>query len=398
MADKPKKPIKLMKSTFYNENETKQKLVDFIMRSETLSMGKETKRFEEAFAEKQGRNYAVMVNSGSSANLILLQALINLGKLKKGDKVGISALTWATNVMPIIQLGLVPVALDCELETLNISSRILKESIKDLDALFLTNVLGFSDDIPEIKKLCEAYDVVFIEDNCESLGSKIAGILLGNFGLASTFSFFVGHHLSTVEGGMVCTDDEELYHMLLMARAHGWDRHLPDHKVASLRDDHNIEDFFGKYTFYDLAYNVRPTDIQGFIGTTQLPYWDIIVKKREDNFNTIHEHIIKNSDLLPLTTDHMDIISNFAIPLIFKNKQKFNTYKDRFHKHHIEIRPIIAGDITKQPFYKKYSSDSSKENNKNSDYIHKNAFYFGNNPELTEEEIALIIKLIKKTA
>src|SRR3990167_10861047 len=196
--------IKLIKSSFYNEAETKQRLVEFISRAEILSMGTECKKFEKAFAEKQQRKHAVFVSSGSSANLLLIQALLNLGKLNKGDVVGVSSLTWATNVMPIIELGLTPLAIDCEVNTLNISPEKLNSAIPKINALFLTNVLGFSDRIDKIKEICREKNIIFLEDNCESLGSQVNGNLLGNFGLASTFSFFVGHHMSTIEGGMIC--------------------------------------------------------------------------------------------------------------------------------------------------------------------------------------------------
>ena len=219
--------ITLIKSTFLKEEETKKKLCDFIMNQSRLSMGDECLKFEKNFSRKQKRKRSVFVSNGSCANLLLLQALINMGRLEVGDKVLFSSLTWATNVMPIIQLGLVPVPLDCEINTLNTSSRTLKEELKkdkDVKCLFLTNALGFCDDIDEISKVCKDRGILLLEDNCESLGSEYKGKLLGNFGYASTFSFFVGHHLSTIEGGMIVTDDEYLYEMLVMARSHGWSR------------------------------------------------------------------------------------------------------------------------------------------------------------------------------
>jgi CDP-6-deoxy-D-xylo-4-hexulose-3-dehydrase len=251
--------IKLIKSSFYHEAETKQALTEFILSEDILSMNKECRKFEEAFAAKQERKYAVFVANGSVANLLLIQAMLNLGRLNKGDKVGFSALTWSTNVMPLIQLGLNPVAIDCNLETLNVSPENLDSRIKDIKALFLTNVLGFCDDIVQIKKMCDENDVILLEDNCESLGSKVNETLLGNFGVASTFSFFVGHHMSTIEGGMVCTDDEELHDYLVMARAHGWDRNLSPDKQQAFRAKAGVNDFYAKYTFYDIASNFRPT-------------------------------------------------------------------------------------------------------------------------------------------
>jgi len=386
--------IKLTKSSFYEETKTKKKLIDFIMNEEIFSMNKECIKFEKAFSKKQQRKYSVFVSSGSSANLVLIQALLNLNRIKKGDKIGVSALTWSTNIMPMIQLGLIPIMIDCALDTLNISVDTLQKRIDEIDGLFLTNVLGFSDNIEEIKKVCSEKDIVFIEDNCESLGSTAYGKLLGNFGLASTFSFFVGHHISTIEGGMVSTDDNELYDMLIMTRAHGWDRNLSEEKQQKLREANNLNSFFAKYAFYDLAFNARPTEINGFLGNTQITYLDEIVNKREQNFNQFNKEVVNNNDFLPLKINHMDKTSNFAMPLICKDKNIFEKYKKRFENAEVEIRPIIAGDMNQQPFYKKYVKDSEICNN--ADFIHKNGFYFGNNPELDIEEINLLCNLLKK--
>jgi len=236
--------IKLIKSTFLNEKKTKKLLCNFINKADMLSMSGECRKFEENFSKKQKRKFSVFVSSGSMANLVLIQSLLNLRMIKKKDRVGFSSLTWATNVMPLLQLGLRPVALDCEIETLNISPRILKKHIKSLRVLFITNVLGLSDKIGEIKSICAKNKIVFIEDNCESLGSVVDGKLLGNFGLASTFSFFVGHHLSTIEGGMICTDDKNLYDMLVLVRAHGWDRNLEPKSQKKLRNKYKINPFY----------------------------------------------------------------------------------------------------------------------------------------------------------
>ena len=162
--------IKLIKSSFYNEQATKEALADFILNEDILSMNGQCKQFEESFATKQGRKHAVYVSNGSVANLLLIQALLNIGVFKKGDRIGFSALTWPTNVMPLIQLGLEPVAIDCRLETLNVSPDNLKEYLGDIKGLFLTNVLGFADDIAGLKELCYSNVIVLIDDICESLG------------------------------------------------------------------------------------------------------------------------------------------------------------------------------------------------------------------------------------
>lgn len=386
--------IKLIKSSFYHEAETKQALADFILNQDILSMNAQCRQFEEAFAAKQQRKHAVYVSNGSVANLLLVQALLNLGRLQKGDKIGFSALTWPTNVMPLIQLGLVPVAIDCELDTLNVSPEKFAEYADDLKGLFLTNVLGFSDNLPEIKKMCDDRGIIFFEDNCESLGSQVDGTLLGNFGVASTFSFFVGHHMSTIEGGMVCTDDDELHDYLLMARAHGWDRNLSPESQAKLRAQAGISDFYAKYTFYDIASNFRPTEINGFIGNTQMPYWDEIVGKRVENFHRFADAMNQNDDFYHYDLSHMDAVSNFSMPIICKTPELAEQYRAKFEAAEVEIRPVIAGNMTKQPFYQKYVQDTAPR--PNSDLVHENGFYFGNNPEMTPEEIDTLCNLLQK--
>lgn len=379
--------IKLMKSTFHDETATKRALADFILGAKTLSMGEECARFERSFAAWHQRRRALFVTSGSAANLVLLQALLNVGRLRRGDRVGFSALTWATNVMPIIQLGLVPVALDCELNTLNVSPRTLAAG-GELRCLFLTNVLGFCDDLPGIAAACRERNIVLLEDNCESLGSRIGGRLLGNYGLASTFSFFVGHHMSTIEGGMVCTDDEELADAATMVRAHGWDRNLPAERQRKWRDEHRVDDFYAKYTFFDLAYNARPTEINGFIGNLQLPHLPEIVARRFANYKRFAAAGRRNGGMLPIRDGHMELISNFAMPVVFRERQGFERTRQAFTDAHIEIRPIIAGDMTRQPFYRKYVK--TPEPCPNSGLVHSQGFYFGNNPDLDEEELKTI--------
>lgn len=385
-------PIPLIKSGFYKEEETRRALAEFVLTAERFSMGSACAEFERMFAQEQGRRHAVYVTSGSAANLILLQALLNLGRLKAGDAVGFSALTWATNPMPIIQLGLRPVPLDCALSTLNLSPEILEQSVAGLRAVFVTNVLGFCDALDTVAERCREAGVLLLEDNCESLGSSLGGKLLGNFGEASTFSFFVGHHLSTIEGGMVCTDDPVLHEMLVMARAHGWDRNLSPEAQQRLRAEHGIDAFNARYAFYDLAYNTRPTEIQGFLGTRQLPYLEEMITLREGNFRRFAAALHARPDrYLPLNTDHMDRVSNFAMPVVCIDDTTADAARARFEKAGVEIRPVIAGDMTRQPFYRKYCPPASCPN---AGLVHRRGLYFGNNPEMTEEEISTLCSLL----
>jgi len=318
-----------------------------------------------------------------------------LGRLRKGDYVGFSAVTWSTNIMPLIQLGLKVIPIDIEIDTLNVSSNKLIEKLNKypVKMLFLTNLLGFCDDIDKIKEICDKKGIILTEDNCESLGTVYKGRKLGNFGLASTISFYVGHHLSTIEGGAICTDDEELETMLQIVRAHGWDRHLTKQKQLKIRVKHNVNStFYSRYTFYDLGYNLRTTEINGFIGNAQMKYIDEIINKRKNNFLRIAASIYKNTSMYyPIKYDHIDLISNFAVPVICRSQKIRNELVEKC-KDKIEIRPIVGGDMVLQPFFKKYVNNFVGEN-KNAKIVHEQGLYFGNNPELTEEEIDKIIKI-----
>lgn len=387
--------IKLIKSTFHNEKDTKEKLVSFISSAEVMSFGPQCLKFEKAFAKWQGRQHCSFVNSGSSANLAIIQCLLNLGRIRRGDKVGVSTLTWSTNVMPLIELGLKVVPIDVEIDTLNVSSAQLKKTLQTQEGikmLFLTNLLGFCDDIDEISNICEEQNIILVEDNCESLGTVYKGKKLGNYGLASTFSFYVGHHMSTIEGGAICTDDEEVSDMLSLVRAHGWDRNLAEQNQQKIRSRHNVNSsFYSRYTFYDLGYNLRPTEINGFIGNTQIPYLGEIIETRQNTFLEIAKIIYSQKDrFYPIRYNHLDVVSNFAFPVVCRSKKIRDELVEKCDGK-VELRPIVGGDMTKQPFFSKYEDVQLKDSN--AGLIHEQGLYFGNNPELTDTEKRKIITI-----
>jgi CDP-6-deoxy-D-xylo-4-hexulose-3-dehydrase len=361
-------------------------------------MGELTIEFEKQFAEWQGRKYAVMVNSGSSANLILIQALKNLEILKEKDKVAFSGLTWSTNIMPIIQMGFEPIPIDIDKETLNINMNDLFEKANGIKCLFLTNVLGFMPkDYHEIKMFCEDRNILLLEDCCESINSEIKAIndckfehalKVGNLGEASTFSFYCAHPVSTIEGGMIVTDDKNLYDMIKVCRAHGWIRNLDEKKKKKLKRIHCYKKDMENYTFIDLGYNLRPTEINAFLGLCQLPYFEEIANIRQSNFIEIMETYEQNEDFIKFDYSHLARICNFAIPLLCKTEQIKNKYLKRFEQNGIETRSIIAGDITLQPFWKKYIKKDYYL--KNTRFIHHCGFYFANNTDLTKEDLNLI--------
>jgi len=378
--------IPLVKESFFKEKLTKKELVKFIKNSHKFSMGEETKKFESSFSVFQNSKYSILFSSGSAANLALIQALKNLNYLKSGDSVAVSSLTWATNVMPLFQLGLKPVAIDIEIETLNISIQDLKKKYDQFGfkAIFLTNVLSFSCDMEELTYFCNQNNILLIEDNCESLGSEFKNKKLGNFGLAGTFSFFVGHQMSIIEGGCVVTDNFELYEMLKIVRAHGWARDM---------NNFNNSDFYSRFTFYDLAYNLRPGEINAAIGNFQLNFISENLEKRYKIFNKILKKVVKKNSLIPLKIQN-NFYAPFAFTLIFKEKSYCDRTIKLFEVEGIEIRPIISGNITKQPFFKKYSTEEFLL--PQCDIIHQQGFYFGINPSLSSNELKIILKLISQ--
>jgi CDP-6-deoxy-D-xylo-4-hexulose-3-dehydrase len=257
--------------------------------------------------------------------------------------------------------------------------------------IFLTNILGFCHDIDNIKEMCRKRKILLAEDNCEALGTVYKGKKLGNYGLASTFSFYVGHHMSTIEGGAICTDDIELANQLRIVRAHGWDRNLSEARQNSIRDKFKVNStFYSRYTFYDLGFNLRPTEINGFIGNVQLKYIDEITRKRNRNFKKFAVLYRYSEKYFPIKFNHIDFVSNFAIPVICKTKKIRDLLVDAC-SNRVEIRPIVGGDISSQPFFKKYAGLTF--DNPNARLVHEQGLYFGNNPELTKQEIQSIVKI-----
>ncbi len=389
--------IPLTKSTFLEEQTTKRELADFILGARRLSMDVKCFEFERAFAEYQGCQDAVLFNSGSSANLAMLQALRNLGRLEAGARIGFSCLTWSTNTMPIIQLGMTPVALDVDPATMNVMSHNLLQRLEDveLDALFLTNVLGFAGDLDVIRDLCNERRIILIEDNCESLGTELPSGRTGNFGVAGSFSFFVAHHMSTIEGGMACTSDPDLAEMLRIVRANGWDRNLTSAQQFKLRKRFHVKnEFEAKYTFYDLGFNLRPTEITGFLGLMQMRYLTQNIRQRQDNYLRLESVISTNPDLITLRHDHLTVLSSFALPVICRTPELRDHYAAQFSGAGVEIRPLIAGNMQRQPFYEKYVAKHYDV--PGADQLHDCGFYCGNYPELTEVDLETLTSCLRQ--
>jgi len=389
--------IPLMKNAFLEEYNTKNELAEFIKQTTKFSMGEHCALFETKFANFQGSKEGILLNSGGSACLVMLQTLKNMGKINNGDKIGFSGLTWSTNVMPIIQLGFTPVPIDCNPTTLNVMSYNLSERIKDTDlkVFFLTNVLGFAGDIINIKKICDENGIILIEDNCEALGTELDGKKTGTFGVMASHSFFIAHHMSTIEGGMITTNDDGLAEMARIVRANGWDRNLNSKQQLKWRKKYKINsELFAKYTFYDLAYNMKPTEITGFLGVLQMNYLKENISIRENNYMRLEIEVKNNSDIIDMNRSHISLLSSFAFPVVCKSADLKGRYLNQFSGAGIEVRPMIAGNIQNQPFYSKYVDEYYDL--QGVEELHKSSFYCGNYPELNESDLQIISSSLSK--
>ena len=352
-----------------------------------LTKGELTKQLEEKWAKKIGTKYSVFVNSGSSSILLTLAALKESGKLKN-NKIVVPALSWATDVSSPMLLGYDVTMCDCNLSDLSCDLEALEVIFKkeNPSTLILVSPLGLVPKMKEVIELCKQYDVLLLEDVCESMGSKYNEQYLGSFGFASFFSMYFGHHLSTIEGGFINTNDEDFYHLLLMMRSHGWDRDLPKWKQQELREDHASSDFDALYNFYVPGMNLRSTDLQAFIGLRAIDKLDRYSRIRRDNFNFYTNSIINNQ--LHLTERDKDFVSSFAIPIV--HPQRDSIFRDLQDKD-IEVRPLIAGNMANKPMWK-----GSKAGLKNCELIEANGFYIPNHQDLTQEDMNLIINVINK--
>ena len=386
--------IPLIRNIFRDERGTRRRLANWLNEGHRLTMGDQCREFERVFAAWHGEPNAVLFNSGASANLAIIQTLLNTGMLREGDRVAVSGLTWATNVMPLIQLGLQPVPVDIKLNTLNMSIKRVKAV--DVQCIFVTHALGLCTDMIELEQHCINNDIILIEDNCESLGTSVktgqSSGLLGTWGAMSSCSFYAAHHMSTIEGGMVLTDVPEYAQMLKMVRANGWDRALDNEQKKIMRAEHGVDDFSAAYTFYFPGYNLRPTEITGFLGCDQIKSLRDTVKKREDNFLDFMFAYEQNDDFIHFDFSHIDIISSFCLPVVCKTKELRDKYLVRFNEI-AETRPIIGGNITRQPFYERYTTRIPTLSS--TEHISECGFYIGNHPDLTVSEMNMIKGLLK---
>ncbi|EAH5484625.1 DegT/DnrJ/EryC1/StrS family aminotransferase [Campylobacter coli] len=383
----------MLASSTWDEKELQA--IQDVIKSDMFTMGKKVTEFEKDFAKFVGSKYAVMTSSGSTANLIATAALFYTKnpKLKKGDEVIVPAVSWSTTYYPLYQYGLKLKFVDIDLETLNYDLDALSSAISDKTKMIMVvNLLGNPNDFDAINDLIGGKDIILLEDNCESMGAEYKGSQAGTFGIMGTFSTFFSHHMATMEGGFVVTDDEELYHILLCLRAHGWTRNLPkENLVANKSDDWFSESF----RFVLPGYNVRPVEMSGAIGIEQLKKLPIFLKHRRENAKLFCEYFQNHPEFI--IQKEIGSSSWFGFSLVIRPNSKLQR-KDiikKLEENEIEYRPIVAGNFTKNDVMK-YFNYEIHGNLKNAQIIHKNGFFVGNHQVDINQEIDLLKNVLFK--
>ncbi|MQP24999.1 aminotransferase class V-fold PLP-dependent enzyme [Flavobacterium sp. LMO8] len=359
--------------------------INGVIAKDMYTMGEGVKQFEDDFAKFVNSKYAVMVNSGSSANLIAVAAMFYTKnpKLKRGDEVIVPAVSWSTTYYPLYQYGLKLKFVDVDLHTLNFDLDQLKLAVTDSTKMILAvNLLGNPNNFDAIKDIIGSKDIILMEDNCESMGAEFKGKQTGTFGLVGTFSTFFSHHMATMEGGLIVTDDEEMYHVMVCLRAHGWTRHLPKENKISNKSDNWFEESF---RFLLPGYNVRPVEMSGVIGVEQLKKLPSFLDQRRKNAE-LFISLFKDSNDFYIQKD-IDNSSWFGFSFIIKPESNLNRLDivKKLEENHIDCRPIVTGDFTKNEVLKYFDCEIFGEM-KNAQYLDKKGFFVGNHQiDLTEE-------------
>lgn len=385
---------KLASSTWdHKELEAIQQVIE----SDMYSMGEKVYEYEVAFANYFGSKYAIMTSSGSTANLLMIAAMFyskdETRRLQRGDEVIVPAVSWSTTYFPLQQYGLKVKFVDIDRGTLNIDLEKLEEAItENTKAILAVNLLGNPNDFDRINTIIADRNITLLEDNCESLGATYGDKYAGTFGLMGTFSSFFSHHIATMEGGCILTDDEEIYHILLSMRAHGWTRNLPKNNlVTGVKSD---DDFEESFRFVLPGYNVRPLEMSGAIGCEQIKKLPTLLAERRKN--ALYFTSLFREHPFVQIQDEISESSWFGFSLVLKEGSPISRSElvSLLKAHNIECRPIVTGNFLKNREVLEYFDFEVHGEMVNADYIDKNGLFVGNHHVDITREIDLLNKVI----
>jgi len=351
-----------------------------VISSGNFTMWEKVAEFETDFSRYIGSKYCLMVNSGSSANLLMIAALFYTKnqeiRLKRGDEVIVPAISWSTTYYPLYQYGLKIKFVDVDLETLNYDLNSLKDAVNENTRVVMAvNLLGNPNDFKLIRSIIDPFNIVLIEDNCESLGAKFEGKFAGTFGLMGSFSSFFSHHISTMEGGLIVTDNLELYHILLSLRAHGWTRNLPSENLVTGTKDSNS--FVESFRFVLPGYNVRPLELEGAIGVEQLKKLPSIIDNRRINGAKIQSALNNHPDILIQKEIGESSWFGFSLTIRPGSKLTRDLLLNKLNDLGFETRPIVTGNFAKNEVVKYFDYEIFGDLN-NANHIDQNGLFIGN--------------------
>lgn len=365
------------------------KLIKWLENNPQLTKGALTPQFEEQWATWVGTRYAVFCNSGSSANLLMAYAVLVSGRLRN-NKVIVPSVGWATTIAPFIQFGFKPIMCGADKDTYALDANHLERLLQRHDAasVILVQVLGVPAEMEPILELRRAYDVVLLEDACAALGASYGGKKVGSFGKMSSFSFYYGHQLSTIEGGMVNTDDEDLYNVLVMLRSHGWGKDLDLETRSRLMKKYRIEEFHEPFTFFVPGFNLRSTDANAFLGLLQMEKADKVAAIRKRN-HLMYAEILIGVDFQKWSEKADPCSISFGA--LAQNEQHRKRIVTALAEHAIETRLFSAGNLGRHPFwFERYGMFRDSV----ADRVHDCGFFLPNNESLTEDGVTFICEVV----
>ncbi len=365
------------------------KMAKFVLFNSRLTNGPQVRKFEEEWSEWLGVEHSLFVSSGSTANSLLVSAWKELNNVPDGAKVIVPACTWVTNISPIIQNNLTPVFCDINLKDFSFSidglQRIAEEH-QDIRGIFVTHLLGFSAKVAEFRKLFPYADI--LEDVCESHGAILeGGKNAGTYDVGGTFSFYFGHHMTTVEGGMVSTNNPDLYDLMRIKRSHGMARESINCGGYSAQ----YPEIDPRFLFVTDGYNFRNNEIGAVLGQSQLKRLDDMIDIRNENYRSYYEVLRQYQNLFLLPEEPSPLQSSFCLPLISHNVDTHNHLQELLDEYEVEYRPVVGGNLLRQPFLMDYTASCP-----NADVLHERGLYIGNSHFITDYHIEILEEILSE--
>ena len=387
-------PIKYYLAEDTIDKEDIDALIEWLKTYPRLTKGPLTPQFEEKWSRWLGIKYSVFNNSGSSANLLMYYALLLSGRLKN-KKIIVPSVGWVTTISPAIQLGFEPIMCEADPDTFGLDLDHLEQLLQEHDpgTVIMVQVLGVPHKMEQLQALKEKYGFILLEDACAAMGSSYKGRNVGTFGDMSSFSFYFGHQISTIEGGMVSTNDEQFNDLLLMLRSHGWGKDLPPGHHDALKEKYGIDDFHSPFIFYEPGFNLRGTDLQAFIGLRQVDKMEWLIKRRFEN-HSLYKEIFGDRFTYQKYDASNAVICSIHFGMLARDGEERRKIVKALEDNGVETRIFSAGNLGLHPFwfnrYGKFSAPMA-------DRIHHAGLFLPNSPSLTTDDIRTIAGIVLKS-